>query len=245
MPYNAINRDNAANLGLSLGAPLTGHGKSLAKLRAELLLTLLNRQDLDVPTLNGYINDAYIDMATSIENLSSIQRSVEIALVAGQPLYYLGADAFAVDEVGRQSDDPTGGEALTKIDLDGYRKRTTRTGRPTMYFYHNYVLVIYPKPENIETLVLDIRIRVQPLTDDTHCPIFDIEWHEGIKLLARAKAFSDIQEWEAAAVAENDYVKFVRRRSDDSARSSDTLEVRSSVPRNRGMMLRHQDRDRF
>jgi hypothetical protein len=219
MPYGVILRSSAAAAGaVPEAAPLTSVGETLLSLRADLTLLLGNRSDATNDRLNGWINKAYRDMASSLE-LPEVEASYAFNTVSGQPFYTMPqavawADNAAIADALTY---PSGGRPLSKSGLDTYRRQAEATGDVRLWFQYGTVWVLWPTPTGIYTVSFDVRIRPDLLTADTHSPIFKPEWHEGLLLLARAKALRDLLDYKAAAVARNDYVTFVRDRIDIKA----------------------------
>jgi hypothetical protein len=89
MPYLALNpADAVAAPATTLGEPLTSDGETLATMRGRLNLMLGGRPDA-IPLLTGWINSAYVDVATSLE-IEELKGNLQLNLVvAGKALYLL------------------------------------------------------------------------------------------------------------------------------------------------------------
>lgn len=119
-------------------------------------------------------------------------------------------------------------------------------GEPAAFFIYNGMMVVWPTPETARTLAIDFHITPAYMTADEHQPILDVEWHEGILLAARWKAFLALQEFDNAMIQKNEYLDFVKRRLDPKAADDEGRIVLSSVPRDRRdlFMDRRQSVDR-
>lgn len=232
MPYLEIDAGAAADVGFTgLGAPLAAVGKSLGVMRAELKMALLSRRDVDDPYLNARINDAYEDIATSLR-FKEGKFSKSFTTVVGQPLYLLGPSVRVIDKISYLNTlTSRGGATLDKTDYEAFRNERNLTGEPRQFFDYTGVLVLWPTPTSARTFVVDGRLRPAPLVDDADCPYLPPEWHQGIVLKARYNTFSLLMEFEAAVIANNDWLDFVRRRPDQSAEDAEGMVMRSSVPR--------------
>lgn len=241
MPYLAIDPNTAVVVPAgTLGEPLTDTGLTLAEMRGQLNLMLGARPDITNPTLDYWINAAYVDIASSLE-IDELKGMLSFDLVSGNPFYRLPSVVRAirmVSVVDTVSYGDLGGRKLTLSDLNAYRRASARSAEPAEYFREKDVLVLYPTPLNARTLVIDVWVRPADLTLDTDSPILPREWHEVILKNARSKAHSDLREFEQAAVAENDFVNLVRRKdSPDSLEESDKI-IGSTVPRSRRQIFR-------
>lgn len=219
MPYGLLSRATAAAAGaVPEAAPRISVGETLLSLRADLTPLIGNRSDATNARLDKWINKAYLDMASSLD-LPEVEGSYAFSTVANQALYVKpaavvwGENAAIVDGLTY----PSGGRPLAKTDLDKYRRQAEATGDVQMWFPYGDLWVLWPTPVGAYTISLDVRIRPDVLTLDTHSPIFGQEWHEGILLLARHKALRDLMDYQAAAAAKNDYVAFVRDRINSKA----------------------------
>jgi hypothetical protein len=135
-----------------------------------------------------------------------------------------------------------GGKLLKKIDLNLYRMRSELAEEPREYFRERNLLVLWPTPKNVRTIVLDYWIKPTDLVLDTDSPMIPVEWHESILAGARKKGYSAVQDFEKAEVAQNDYVDGVRVKEDRDEREDDGRVILSSVPRRRGQLSRYPSR---
>jgi hypothetical protein len=219
LPFLNLDPDDAEPIVESLGAPLVSQQETLLSLSNELLLTLGARTDVTADRLARWINQAYLDLPTSVD-IPEFHVGIQFNTVLSQPLYLLPTTiirtkrASMIDSVDFSSD---GGTPLRKIDPDYYRKLPDQEDVVGMYFYSQKLIVLYPTPNAARTIVVDAYIRPQLLEDDTDSPIFAPEWYEALLLSARAKAFRSLLEWEAGATAENDFVAHVRRKINPQA----------------------------
>lgn len=231
MPYVALDPGNAVEAPTtSVGAPKTSMGKTLASMRLELQRMLGGRDDIEPDRLNTWINDAYIDVCTSLK-IDELKASIAFDVLADQYLYLLPYVVSTIQAMALVDTTlMTGGMPLAKTDRDTYRSLCDKTGRPELYFRENDILVLYPIPDKDYIGSLDFRLRPMPLTDDTHSPILGEEWHRAILLKARQNGFDDLLEFDKALPAENSFINSVRRRSDREAGEDERRVIGSSVP---------------
>lgn len=234
MPFTVLDPSLAEAAPVTtLGAPLTGEGMSLLSLRGELDAMLGGRADIPTDRYDLWLNMAYRDLCTSLD-IDELKGGLALELVAEQPLYLLPQ---AVDTilgasiVLPESENINEGYPLDKIDLSSYRGLVSEDADPTMFFRLVNMLVFYPTPDSERTVALDVRIRPLDLEDETDCPIVPSEWHEGILLGAAARGHRALREFPAAAAMQNDYVSFLRRRTDREAAEDENRIIGTSVPR--------------
>jgi hypothetical protein len=231
MPFIVLDPSAAESAPItSLGAPKTSEGDTLASMRLWLQRALGGRDDIEQDMLDGWINDSYLDVCTSVD-IDEMKGSLAIETVAGQPLYTLpyvvsSTQGAALIDSGLND----GGWPLGKVDKSAYRDWPDKSGRPETYFREGDLLILYPTPDKSYFVSLDIRIRPLPLADDDDSPILGQEWHRPIRLGARQKAFDDLQEFEKAPIAENSYTNSVRRRNNREASEDERRVIGSSVP---------------
>lgn len=217
----------------ALGEPVTGRGMSLSDIRAELDSMLGGRADILTPRYDLWINLAYRDLCTSLD-IDELKGSLSFTLVADQPLYTLPESIDTIlggSIVLPESENINEGYPLTKIDLSSYRGLAPDDADPTMFFRLVDMLVLYPTPDAERTISLDVRIRPLDLEDDTDCPIVPPEWHEAILLGAAKRAHRGLREFQDAAIMQNEYVSFIRQRTDREAAEDENRVIGTSVPR--------------
>jgi hypothetical protein len=241
MPYVALDRlDAEAAPVTTIGAPTIGNGMSLAAFDDELNAMLVGRTDVGPARRRLWTNMAYTDVATSLK-LPELIGSIEVPLVADQFLYGLPPAVYSIISVSMIDDDEDteyGGRPLEGSSLNAFRSRQMLTGRVREFFRSGQMLVVWPTPEVGGTMVVDFRIRPTWMSADAHCPILYVEWHEGILLKARHKAFHALQEIELSMAANNDFIQFMRSRQSQDAVEEENQIRQSSVPRD-GVMLKH------
>jgi hypothetical protein len=242
MPYTVLDPALAQPMTQVIGAPRVNVGITLNALVEELDALLLRRADIPSERLELWLNEAYIDLATSLE-LDELRVGLSIELSAEQPLYRLPPNLTITEEVAVLG--ALRGFPLEKIDLRTYRALEEQLGAPKLFFRQGDMLVLWPSPDRLGyLLVVDGLMAPLPMTLASHSPIVGPEWHEGIKLLAKQKAYSALMEYDKALEAGNDYVQFVRRRTDRKSREERGRIVGSSVPgrieelRNRRIRMR-------
>lgn len=230
MPYIVLDPSAAeAAPSTTAGEPLTSTGKTLASMRTMVRTMMGGRSDITSAQIDEVINNAYIDIATSTEGKTA---SLLLQTVAGQPLYLLPAVVANIQSISLVDDTlPEGGKKLDKKDKSYYRdKPVVDDDVPSFYFREGNLLVLYPTPDAVYDMAVDFRIRPIRLTDDTHSPILDDEWHETIELNARHKLFSILQEFDKTPQTNNEVTDLVRRRKGEEEGEDENKLIRSSVP---------------
>ena len=258
-PFTALDSTTATVVASNLGAPLVSTGDTLQTIRDELVQALGQRTDLtvngtDFTRINKYINYAYRDLCSSL-SLEELIESLTFNTVANQPLYKLPnavRDTRAVSLVDTVDFPVTGGVPLRKRDLQWYRRQMLFTDTaPSDFFKYNDLLVLWPTPTAVNAISIEFRIRPDDLVNPTDSPILPFEWHEGIFLLAKAKLHAALLEPDLAAVAENDFTKFVRRKTDRAAEETENMIAQATPIRRRSQLSRgstdpsNWDKDRF
>lgn len=240
MPYIEIDPDAAAAApATTLGDPLTSTGMTLGEMRQELDLMLSSRPDVGITRLERWINWGYVNLAASIK-FGFLKGSITLSLVADQPLYNLPTITHAtIGAALSDTDLPTDGRPLSKSSLVKYRTRPVRKRAPEEYFRGaGQVLIVWPTPKEVHSCIVDIRFLPKNLEASTDSSILGTQWDEIILLNARRKALAALMEWEAAALAKNDFVSEVRQLADPEHLEEEGQIVRSSVPRTRSQLLR-------
>lgn len=219
MPYVAIDPTTAAAAPVTtIGNPLVSQGETLATLRAELQLQIIRTgTGADDARYNKWINLAYRHVAAMV-TLNEMMGSLAITTAASQPLYLLPQSVAWIKQI--PLSDPSlfpysGGRNMGMIDLAGYRELPDvpawgNSFGPYKYFRFGRVLVLWPTPMAVKTVIIDFRVRPNDLTLDTHSPLLPQEWHEPILLRARYVAFRSLQMFDKSAIAQNDFVSCIR-----------------------------------
>lgn len=248
MPYNVLSQDLAETAPVTtLGAPLTEVGMTLAEMQDELDAMLGRRADIVPERFALWLNQSYTDICTSLD-IDELKGGLGLLMIADQPLYLL---PYAVSTImGAAMVLPTsvrisGGYPLDKTDLTTYRSLEAEGDDPRMFFRLNNMLVVWPTPDEARTLALDVRIRPQWLAATTDSPILGTEWHEGILLGARQRGFAALMEYDKAASAGNEFVTFMRRRTDREAKETEGRVIGSSAPQRMGSIRNRTLRPRY
>jgi hypothetical protein len=228
MPYNVLDPALAAAAPTVIfGAPESAGqhpaGKSLGGMRTTLVLELGNRTDLAAAggLLDEKINDAYLDMYTSLDLPESV-RSYSLTLVPGQALYLLPSTVDTVRAV--SATDPTDGTvggAIQKIDIFTYRKLPVRDDDPESWFREQNMLVFWPTPVAADIVSVDVRIKPAKLSSDTHYPILEDKWHEALLKGAKYRAWEALQNDTKSLTVQNEMVRLVQRRNDRTSGDQD------------------------
>lgn len=235
MPYSALDPTLAQAAPLTdIGEPRLGTGMTREQFIRELRPLLQGRTDIEEERYALYLNLAYVDLVTSLK-ITEAQASLDLTLIEGQYLYLLPPVVQSISYAALHDPDLTDkrdkGRPLDKIDLFLYRGRNHHSAEPKEFFRYGSMLIVWPTPDQHEGVIsIDFRVRPLWLTNPQHSTILPTEWDEPLLWSARHKLLESLQEWEAAAVAENTYIKAVRKRLDTEALEDDTRIIRSSVP---------------
>lgn len=245
MPYVALDATTAAAAPVTtIGAPLVNVGETLATFRAELKPQII-RGDVADPRLDKWLNLAYRHVAAMI-TLNEMMGSLAINTADGQPLYTLPEAVAWIKQI--PLSDPTlfpyaGGRNMGMIDLNGYRDLPALPSfgnfyGPYKYFRFGRLLVLWPTPNAVKSVIIDFRVRPSDMTADNHSPILPKEWHEGILLRARYVAFRSLQMFDKAAIAQNDFVASIRELLNTDAEEISGKEASFSPARSLRAMYR-------
>ena len=182
-------------------------------MRTQLSAELLNRNDVVTADLNRWLNFGYRDVAGMLVT-NELIRSLSFSLTAGQALYLLPTQVGFLRHVSvtDTTNSPTeGGRELEKIDIDTYRKlEGTTSDEPRAYFRSGRLLVLYPAPTSVRTVVLDFHLRPDDLVGDTNSPLLPQEMHIAIVLRAKWHALRTMGQYVEAAQANNDFLTALR-----------------------------------
>lgn len=214
MPFNTLSPASAAAAPVTTaGAALTSVGETLASLQATLLEELSSRTDATTPRLTRWINFAYRQCCGMLD-LPELWATISFSLVADQYLYLYPVGLGWVKEFSvidsTTYGDTVGGIKLRPIALDLYRTLDDLTDEPRMWFQHGRMAVFYPTPLNARTAVADVKIRPVDLSAATDSPIIGSEFHEGIMLMAKARAFRQFRLYAESKEAMNDALTIIR-----------------------------------
>lgn len=229
MPFRLLDPSTAvAAPVVTFGAPLTSVGETLGSLRAELLLQLSSRSDVDTPRLNRWINWAYRSLAGMLK-LNELKASMTFATVSGQPFYMLPVQVRSVKGISIKlpgSASYKGGVNLTMMTEDEYYREpdlpaSATTSWPTSYFRFGRMLVVWPDPAAVYSLYHRVVIRPDDLVNDTDSPILPKEFHEPLLLYARYKAWRSLRNLPEANLAKNDFISELRPLIDTDAEETE------------------------
>lgn len=220
MPYNAFTPATAAAApATTVGNPLTSVGETLSSLQSTLLEELSGRTDATAARLTKWINYGYRQLVGMLD-LPQLWGSVSFSFVASQP-FYLVPNAVAWSRQFLVVDSDTygtdvGGIILKAIDLDAYRTLDDLTDEPRQFLFTGaspsalQMAVIYPTPLNARTAIMDFRVRPASLSAATDSPILPQEFHEGLMLLAKAKAMRQFRLVAESKEAYNEALAIIR-----------------------------------
>lgn len=252
MPFIVLDPTAAAAApAITFGAPLTSVGETLLSLREELLLALGTRSDVGTPRANKWINLAYRRFCASLD-LDMMEGCYGFSTVVGQPLYKLPPGVFFIRNISYldSTDYPVaGGTQLEKSDLVSYRRKPITTSLdltfPTEFFRYGEMLVLYPTPQAVFPMVVDLRIRPQNLVGDTNSPFIPVEYHDDIFMLARQIGFSRLMEFDKSMAVQNERVDAIREKLDPRGEEDQGRIIRSSIPRRGRSVLANSPRQNW
>lgn len=245
MPWTVLDPAAAAAAPVTTaGAPLTSVGETFLSLRTSLKSQLANRADANTTKLGPWVNRAYRHLCAMLP-LPELNYSFGFNLILGQPAYNLPVTAAgnaAVSAIYKGAiENPdlyrNGGAPLEFISEKQYRDLPVRDDDPRAFLRHRSMVVFWPTPTTARSVVFDGRIRPQDLVADTDSPFLPIEWHEAILLAARYRALRDLREWKESAIANNDFVAYIRTIRDEAAEEQANQEVHM-VPLNSKTLIR-------
>jgi hypothetical protein len=219
MPYRLLDPSTAAAApATTAGDPLPSIGETLSTARTELFLELGspgNAPNVLGGRLDRWLNWAYRSMMSSLK-IKECFASVTRALVVDQPFYALPRAVASVRRVSviNAAIYSSGGRPLLPISEEQYTRLPDADAEPTNYFRYgrgdSRMLVVYPDPTYVRTIIIDFRIRPEDLTADNHSPILPQEFHEAWLLKARWRAFRSLRDKVNARIAKNDYLDAIR-----------------------------------
>jgi hypothetical protein len=145
MPFRLLDPSTAAAATPTVaGAPLTSVGETLASLRAELLLQLSSRSDVDTTRLNRWINWGYRNLCAML-TLAELRSAMTINTVANQPFYLLPIQVRSIKTVAiRTSKIATGGVELLMMSDEEYMREpdlplSVSVSWPTGFFRYGLI----------------------------------------------------------------------------------------------------------
>lgn len=216
MPYIVLDETIAqAAPVVTIGNPLTSVGMTLSDFQTEIAAEIGSRGDVlaNSPRLLLWINWAYRNVASMV-TLKELFGSFAIATVDEQPFYALPSQVAWIKRVSVNDSVNflAGGRELEMTDEAGYRLLSDADldDEPSRYFRYRRMLVLWPTPDNIYSIVVDCRVRPNNLVAATDSPLLREEFHEAILLYARYRAFRALRLYSEATSALNDAVTVMR-----------------------------------
>lgn len=214
MPYTVLDASTAAAAPtISVGVPATsGDFYTLQELFDELILRLGGRTDVTLTRATKWINDTYRDIAASLD-MAELKGGYSFNTVVAQSLYLLPLNVRTINKVATVLNPMQ----LIDVDESRFRSLIDATGDPTHYYQVGRMIVLYPTPTSVQSIVVDARFRPQKLlvaNAATERPILQPEWNEGLLRLATSYAFNALVEPDLAANAENQFVSWARRQKE-------------------------------
>jgi hypothetical protein len=233
MPFLTLSTTGATSIVATLGAPLTaGSGKTLAQLRLEVRLVLKRRTDITDAEIDGWINDAYRELTSTIE-FEELRTELEFTSVVDQQKYLLpdGTDIVSRLSV-RNTQLPAGGYELEKQTEDVLRRDADwLSDYPAKWLQKERLLVLWPPPDGAYTLVASVSYAPQKLTLTTHQPLIEPHWHYALSLKAQEIALAAIDQPEKSGEKLNKFLSVVRPKIEKRAKMTKGVIMRVSIPR--------------
>lgn len=232
MPYRVLDASTAqAAPAVTLGAPLSGGEGTLLELRAALSREIAQRDDFSDPDLDAFLNWSYRQI-TGMLSLPELRDSFLVTLAVDQPFYALPTGVAWVRNVAvTDTSSVYGGRELTMIDEEMYRRLPDSAGSPKHYFQFNRMLVLYPDPDSIRSAAVDVQVRPQPLSEDTHVPLLPVELHEALILGARSRAERVARMTQESHSSWNMMLSLLRPMLDPEAESRTNMQARMQPAR--------------
>ncbi len=216
MPFILLSAIGAVATGGTIGEPNTGgDGKTLAKIRSEVMQALQNRADITSDQIDEWINDAYRDMCSEI-SFMELEEEIAFSTVADSYVYLLPDRTHVVYSLSiNDSTLPGGGYSLVKSSDTRFREEPDwAAGYPEYFYQKDRFLVIWPKADSVYELVAGIQAKPAPLVEETDQPKIDPEWHHALVLRSKSIALAGVAETAAAADAMNSYLATIRPKQD-------------------------------
>ncbi len=232
MPYTVLDASTAtAAPTVNVGAPASsGDSYTLEELYQELLLRLGGRTDITLSRATKWINDAYRDIAASLD-IAELKSGYSFDTVANQSLYLLPSNVRTINKASTLNNV----NQLIAVDENRFRSLADATGDPAYYYQVGRMIVLYPTPTSVQIIVVDAKFRPKPLLTGswlTHRTILQPEWNEGLLRLATSYAFNALVEPDLAANAENQFVSWARRQKELDADNQEDRIKHFAVVRN-------------
>ena len=213
------------------GDPVVGVGTNFAEFKEGITEDLAGRGDIST-RLGGWINREYSTLSAMLE-LNELNASVEIALVADQPLYLVPDVLAWITWFGNEDavNYRDGGRGFEMIDLQTYRMLpdssafTVSSLLPSKYFRFGKMLVIWPTPDIATTAVLDFRVRPRILVNDYDCPILPPEFHSPLYDMSEARAMRKLGMRSEGDRAYNDALASLRPLLNTDAQEKDAMHM--------------------
>lgn len=222
MPFEPLIPANAVALAGTYGAPQTGVAglRTLANLRSELTSGLGNRDDVDQPTLDGYINDACVEMAGLGLDLPQLKTSFQFSTTLNEYQYLLPSGVWVVDSMALRDTTIYGnGIPLNKITDEQvwFTLRETSSNRVTEFLQKDRVIGVWPNPNVVNTLIVNAQILPQPLVNDGDQPLFGREFEVALLDYCRYIGHSRLREFDMAAQCLNQALANLRQKMSKTA----------------------------
>lgn len=248
MPYKILDPSLAAAAPVvTIGAPLTSEGDTLASFLDELDLELGDRDDYDPTRATKWINWAYRHVAAMID-VTELHAGFALSTVSAQFMYLLPPSVAWIENV--SVTDTThyfqGGRTFLKTDLSTFRKMDDLSVDistfPGYFFRHNRMMVLWPNPNNIWPLAIDCKVRPDDLVNPTDSPLLPTEWHEGIQLYATHRGMRSLKMYKEAAVMLNNALEALRPMLDTDAEERASVQAHLSPARQTRDLYRRSGR---
>lgn len=193
------------------------------------------RADIPPSVVSGYVNQAYLEIAEAVPHallesittysLSSGSHTITLPADFNEPIALVGAWASLSTDSSARSSYAT----IERVRVsDGLISDRSSGGRPNKAVFYDDRIELYPSSDTTMDLGLYYRAFPSTLTDPASVPSLATPWRWAIVLRTEALLHEDLQNDQAAAIAQNRYLSYVQTRKTDEARRASS-EMRNYV----------------
>lgn len=165
------------------------------EIQSEVKRRMGNRTDID-SRLPTWINDAYFDLLMEPEySFHELDKSVTLITNADVREYDLSVYTDLWFILGLR--DETNEREVLRTHWKSFDRRAHATANPTRYTRFGSTLILDPTPDDVYTILIRYRRRVNEMTAGTS-PEIPREWHSMLTHLATVKAYEALEQFEKA-----------------------------------------------
>lgn len=200
----------------------------------------LARTDATNARLDGWLNDALLDLCTQRIHVKALEGvGVTVAQNIGGYIYSKPAQAFSIDAIA----DLATGIKLTRIPGGFEEWLDARLANPpndtaSRFIERGNFFLVMPAPAATGSWTVYTYDRPTWGADDGDVPNIEEEWHQGIVLLAKVHAYRDLKDVTAEAEAVQEFSAWltprdsVQRRTNRMSRPQRGVNPASATRRN-------------